>query len=290
MTKRLPAVFILIAYCAILIKVMVFKEVPLIRLGPLKLNFGGTHEGPANLIPFKTILSYLLAERGLMIAAINLIGNIALLVPIGLLLPFVWRNITWKKSLALAIACGFAIEGMQVLLHVGIFDIDDVLLNALGVMIGYWTATVLIKWVRAKKYKTIAAATIVLIGIAAAAIYFVYPGGQRVNEETDPGRVDAVAVQSDRLDSTASKVSQGIDPCNGTGGAGEIISVGNNTITIKRRDGSGQLIKLMEKATIRTSTGAGSIADLKVGKRVTLVGDSNPDRSFTAHTVIVCNA
>ena len=47
MKKRLPAAFILIAYTVALIKIMVFKDVPLIRIGPLMLNFGGTQEGPA---------------------------------------------------------------------------------------------------------------------------------------------------------------------------------------------------------------------------------------------------
>jgi glycopeptide antibiotics resistance protein len=132
----------LIAYSVILIKVMVFKDMPLIRIGSLMLNFGGSHEGPANLLPFKTILPYLLGEKGLIIAGINLVGNIVLLVPIGLLVPFAWRNTTWKKSLALAVAAGFSIEGMQAVLRVGIFDIDDVILNGLGVMIGYWTFTI----------------------------------------------------------------------------------------------------------------------------------------------------
>ena len=64
MNKRLLSIFMLIAYSALLIKVMVFKDVPVIRIGSLVLNFGGSHEGPANLLPFRTILPYLLGERG----------------------------------------------------------------------------------------------------------------------------------------------------------------------------------------------------------------------------------
>jgi glycopeptide antibiotics resistance protein len=60
---------------------------------------------------------------------------------------------TWKKTLALAIATGLAIEGMQEVLHVGIFDIDDVILNGLGVVIGYWAFTMLAKKVRSMKSK-----------------------------------------------------------------------------------------------------------------------------------------
>ena len=181
MKKRLLSAFILIAYSAILIKVMVFKDLPVIRIGPLMLNFGGTQEGPANLVPFKTILPYLLGEKGLIIAGINLVGNIVLLVPIGFLVPFVFRNMTWKKSLALAVAAGFAIEGMQEVLHVGIFDIDDVILNGLGVMIGYWAFTILANRVRSRKSKNIIMLQSIIVIAAAAAfmLYAVYPKGQQ---------------------------------------------------------------------------------------------------------------
>jgi glycopeptide antibiotics resistance protein len=151
MKKRLISTCILIAYSAILIKVMVFKDLPLIRIGRLKFNFGGTHAGPPNFLPFKTILPYLLGEKGLIIAAINLAGNIVLLVPIGFLFPFIYRNMTWKKSLALGVAAGLAIEGMQALFRVGIFDIDDVILNGTGVMVGYWVFTIVSGRVRTKK-------------------------------------------------------------------------------------------------------------------------------------------
>jgi glycopeptide antibiotics resistance protein len=151
MKKRLILIIFLIVYSATLIKVMVFKDLPLIRIGRLKFNFGGTHAGPANFVPFKTILPYLLGEKGLMIATINLVGNIVLLMPIGFLVPFIYRNIGWKKSLALGVAAGLAIEGMQALIRVGIFDIDDVILNGTGVMVGYWAFTIFTKKVRPKK-------------------------------------------------------------------------------------------------------------------------------------------
>ncbi len=181
MKKRLIATFILIAYGAILIKVMVFKDLPLIRMGRLRLNFGGSQEGPANLIPFKTILPYLLGEKGFLIAAINLLGNVVLLVPIGFLVPFVHRNMTWKKSLALAAGAGFFIEGMQEILRVGIFDIDDVILNGLGVMVGYWTFTILANKVRSIRAKNIIIITSVMVIAAVAAVYgvAVYQKSQR---------------------------------------------------------------------------------------------------------------
>lgn len=149
--KNIISTFLLIAYSALLIKVMVFKDIPLIRIGSLMLNLGGTNaEGESNFVPFKSIWSYLIGEKGLLIGGINLVGNIALLVPIGFLASFIYWKMTWKESLALAVASGLIIEGMQVVLHIGIFDIDDVILNALGVMIGYFMFVIFAKLLQSK--------------------------------------------------------------------------------------------------------------------------------------------
>jgi glycopeptide antibiotics resistance protein len=135
--RALPST-ILLAYSALLVRVMVFKDIPVIRVGGLMLNFGGTDGGhPPNFIPFKTIKPYLLGDN-LIIASANLVGNVALLIPVGILIPFIWRMMTWKQALLIAVIAGLSIELSQVVLRIGIFDIDDVILNALGVMIGYW--------------------------------------------------------------------------------------------------------------------------------------------------------
>ena len=72
-------------------------------------------------------------------AMVNLIGNIIPFMPIGLLAPLVFRSISWQKALVLGVVTGLACEGMEVVFGVGIFDIDDVILNAFGVVIGYGT-------------------------------------------------------------------------------------------------------------------------------------------------------
>ena len=138
MKRKVWATLMLILYAALLVKLMILKEMPDLNLGFIRLRFGGTQEGQANFIPFKSIWSYLHGEKGLVIGGINIIGNIVLLIPIGFLFPFVIRNLNWTLSLVLAVACGLAIECTQAILHIGIFDIDDVILNGLGVMLGYW--------------------------------------------------------------------------------------------------------------------------------------------------------
>jgi len=86
------------------------------------------------------------------------------------------------------------------------------------------------------------------------------------------------------------EIPQSGDLCGGTGGKGQIISVGNNEFTMKRTDdGSDQVVHLTGQATIKTSAGSASLSDLKVGYRVTLAGRPNPDGSFTADIVVVCN-
>ena len=282
MKKHLVSSFILIAYSAILIKVMVFKDVPIIRIGSLMLKFGGTQEGPANLVPFKTILPYLLGEMGLLIGAINLLGNIVLLMPVGFLAPFVFRNMTWKKTLVVAVAAGFFIEGMQVVLHLGIFDIDDVILNAIGVLLGYWVFAILANWVRSGKYKTIVITVVVVFAVAVASLYAIYPKGQQRRMNSVRGAENG---QSDRYDQGEGKISPGVDPCNGTGGTGQIVSVGNNTITIKGGNGISQIIKLTDQTTIRNSMGPASKSDLKTGDGITVVIDG----SETATLVLICN-
>jgi glycopeptide antibiotics resistance protein len=79
---------------------------------------------------------------------VNLVGNTLLFVPVGVLVLLVYRKMTWQKSLVLAVAVGVTMEVMEGILRVGEVDVDDVILNALGVMSGYWICSV---WQRRQK-------------------------------------------------------------------------------------------------------------------------------------------
>lgn len=285
MKKKILAATLLIVYGIFLVKLLVFKDMPLIRVGVLRLNFGGTHEGPANLIPFRTIFPYLLGEKGWIIAGINLVGNIVLLVPIGLLVGFVFRNMTWKKAIWLAIAAGMVIEGMQTLLHVGIFDIDDVILNGLGVLIGFGLYTIFPKPVQPMGKRNILVAAIAgIIGIAILYSVFIY--------QKSPVSIGFEAAvengQPAQLDQGTGKVVAGDDPCNGTGGTGQIIGTGNKTITIRRKDGVVQLIHFTEQTTIRNAAGPVPASYLKTGVRVTLVVGEDQDGKTVASHILIC--
>ena len=99
----------------------------------------------ANYIPFKTILPQLRGQPRWSSAIVNLIGNTVLFLPIGFLVLLLHRRMSWPKALVFAVAVGVTMEVMQGILRVGVVDVDDVILNALGVMCGYW---ICISWGR----------------------------------------------------------------------------------------------------------------------------------------------
>jgi glycopeptide antibiotics resistance protein len=70
--------------------------------------------------------------------AINLVGNLALLAPLGFILPVIdVKARSAFKILALAFVISFCIECSQYLLATRVSDIDDVILNVLGALIGF---------------------------------------------------------------------------------------------------------------------------------------------------------
>lgn len=75
-------------------------------------------------------------------------------------------------------------------------------------------------------------------------------------------------------------------PGMGRGGAvtGEILSVDNNSITVKLADGSSKIVLLGSNVVIGKST-PGTSADLTTGTRVAVFGTPNSDGSITAQNV-----
>lgn len=134
---------------------------------------------------------------------------------------------------------------------------------------------------------------IILVIVVATAFY-----GFTVYHNNQPKANIGVGArgQSDRFGNKEGEIPQSGDPCGGTGGTGQIVSVGNNTFIIKlNRDGrtlkkgDSQIIDLTGQTTIKTSTGSGSVSDLKIGKNVTIGGKPNPDGSLNATIVVICN-
>lgn len=69
---------------------------------------------------------------------INLFGNVLLFIPAGFLIPRVFKPI--RKFFPFILSCIFSIffiELIQLFALLGSFDIDDIILNLSGILIGY---------------------------------------------------------------------------------------------------------------------------------------------------------
>lgn len=64
-----------------------------------------------------------------------LLGNIVMFLPIGFFAALLWRGATWKRMLLLGFLTSLFIECWQLLIGRS-FDVDDLLLNTLGVLLG----------------------------------------------------------------------------------------------------------------------------------------------------------
>jgi len=71
---------------------------------------------------------------------------------------------------------------------------------------------------------------------------------------------------------------------NGNGAAGTILSVDNNSITVKMTDGSSKIVLLTTTTAIDKAATASAV-DLTVGERVSAFGTTNTDGSITATNV-----
>ncbi|OIO13046.1 hypothetical protein COV53_04415 [Candidatus Gottesmanbacteria bacterium CG11_big_fil_rev_8_21_14_0_20_37_11] len=65
---------------------------------------------------------------------------------------------------------------------------------------------------------------------------------------------------------------------------GDIISLDNESITVKLQDNSSKIVLLPDSTTI-SKTDQGSIADLKTGMKVEVFGKDNSDGSITAQNI-----
>lgn len=90
-----------------------------------------------NLIPFDTIRFYLLGNVDYLIAFYNLGANIVLFIPFGLYYRYINKKPSIKQILTLTICSISTIEELQFITKKGSLDIDDLLLNVLGVCLGY---------------------------------------------------------------------------------------------------------------------------------------------------------
>jgi glycopeptide antibiotics resistance protein len=120
-----------ILYCAFMLKVLLFDS----------YRMEG-HQYYDNLIPFKTIWMYIEYYHlfNFKIWAANLIGNIVLFMPLGFIIPLLYSKMkSFQKVFLLSFFSTVGIEVTQHIFKIGGFDVDDILLNTIGGLLGYFT-------------------------------------------------------------------------------------------------------------------------------------------------------
>jgi len=127
---RLIPVILLIMYLSLLVYLTLFSH------GYMR----GSFRRSVTLVPFGTIFLYLDANINNNIIVTNLLGNIAAFMPLGFLLPLARRKTGRFGRIAFAsLGVSLVIEIMQYIMAVGAADIDDLVLNTAGGMLGFLT-------------------------------------------------------------------------------------------------------------------------------------------------------
>ena len=92
-----------------------------------------------NLVPFQEIRRFWIYREkvGFLAAFLNLAGNVIGFLPFGFIVPVMHKKMEsfWKVSL-LGFMFSLCVETIQLITKVGCFDVDDLMLNTLGAMIG----------------------------------------------------------------------------------------------------------------------------------------------------------
>jgi glycopeptide antibiotics resistance protein len=148
---RTFASLLFVAHIFIVIKFVLLKNP-----GELKSHFINEYStellqqniSDGNYIPFYTVPFYVSGIDKLRYTKENLVGNIVLFFPFGILLPLLFKNISsFRKVFAITFAISLCLELIQLFAILGNFDVDDLLLNLLGASLGFGTY-ILIKELR----------------------------------------------------------------------------------------------------------------------------------------------
>ena len=100
----------------------------------------GMQEYRSNLVLFKEIKRFIRYRELLGIGSfvINILGNVFAFAPFGFMLPLLnkkYRHFFYVAFLSFIFS--LVVETVQLATKVGIFDVDDILLNSIGGIVGY---------------------------------------------------------------------------------------------------------------------------------------------------------
>ncbi|MDN9379151.1 VanZ family protein [Clostridioides difficile] len=135
-SKKSENLLLSIIYIIFFVYILMIIRIILVRDVPIYASSKGTFR-TVNLIPFYTIYQFIVDSNiDFMKATINIIENIGIFIPMGIFLPIVCKNLNKKTIIITIILVSLAFELTQYIFALGSSDIDDVILNSLGGIIG----------------------------------------------------------------------------------------------------------------------------------------------------------
>jgi glycopeptide antibiotics resistance protein len=135
--ERIKSVFlygVFICYILFLIKLLLLSRASLLEL----FNSQRTLSRSINLIPFQSIMEYISGGSANIrrFAFSNVVGNIEIFIPLGVYLSLLKKDKRVITNLLFIFLVSLFVEVIQGLLGIGAADIDDIILNCLGGLIG----------------------------------------------------------------------------------------------------------------------------------------------------------
>lgn len=104
------------------------------KVQPLLFDLAQMFPPRLNLIPFVKLWDYPEKRE----AILNLVGNTAMFVPLGIVWPCVYKELdTHFKVIGAGVGFSLSIEILQLFFFDRVSDIDDLILNSVGFIAGY---------------------------------------------------------------------------------------------------------------------------------------------------------
>ena len=129
--KKTVCLILFIVYILIVLKLTIFR-------------FAVNYDEPQLNLTFFTDLIYVYKNAGVIEFLRLFLGNIGWFIPFGFLLPMLLKKKSVLKVAILGLVFSFSIEVSQFIFRKGIAELDDLVLNTLGAVIGYILYTIII--------------------------------------------------------------------------------------------------------------------------------------------------
>lgn len=149
--------FTIAVYTYLLLSIILFKY-----MSPMEIF--KTSRPIYNGVNFKLFYKLYNSGLSLKLNAINILGNIGLFIPFGILMSM--KNEKSFRNIFYGLMLSLFFEGMQYYFEIGSFDVNDILLNVIGVVLG----VIIYKIIRVLFKKRIAHQFITSIGFYTAII------------------------------------------------------------------------------------------------------------------------